>query len=84
MTTVYWFSDYEETFADDTLQKVSKLYGGYAQRVTEYDVSDEADSEPHTVDTLTFVFKDILGSPVCTVTADRVFFSHFQDDLSCP
>lgn len=66
MTTVYWFSDYEETFADDTLKKVSKLYGGYAQRVVEYEVSDAAGSEPHTVDTLEFVFKDILRSPVCT------------------
>ena len=79
MTTVYWFSDYEETFADDTLKKVSKLYGGYAQRVTEYDVSDEADSKPRTVksDTLEFVFKDILGSPVCTVTEDGTIKNTF-------
>ena len=43
------------------IQKVSKIYDGYAQRVTEYEVSGEVKS-----DTLEFVFKDILGSPVCT------------------
>ncbi len=58
MTTVYWFSDYEETYANDTLTKVSKLYDGYAQRVTEYEDSGNVKS-----DTLEFVFKDILGSP---------------------
>ena len=77
MTTVYWFNDYEETFADDTLKKVSKLYGDYAQRVTEYELSDSAGSEPSTVDTLEFVFKDILGSPVCTVTAEGTIKNTF-------
>lgn len=72
MTTVYWFSDYEETFADDTLKKVSKLYGEYAQRVTEF---DEAGTVKE--DKLDFIFKDILGSPVCTVTSDGTVKDNF-------
>ena len=54
------------------IQKVSKLYGGYAQRVTEF---DEAGTVKE--DKLDFIFKDILGSPVCTVSKDGTIKDNF-------
>ena len=68
-TTVYWFGNYEEEFVNSKLSARVKLYsaneGVFAQRTVTLD-----DEKKVTSNTLSYMFKDQLGSTLMTFGTD--------------
>ena len=68
-TTVYWFGNYEEEFVNSKLSARVKLYsaneGVFAQRTVTLDKNENV-----TGDTLSYMFKDQLGSTLMTFGTD--------------